>query len=257
MRTTELFRTCANEYVAAAALACIGGRLERRVAAAAHRADLSVGAVCGAAGGGLRSHGESPSPRASRNGHAPTRHAAARRPAPCRRDGAGGSLGWRARRRRWLRPDPGLARSARRFVAFHLERPAPRRVARALARAEKSFWLRFLGRQGRRIFFAGASGNETTGGKPFVPIQARLRKGLAATGGVSDGAYLGSIGVDAARFSPFATLTSDAGRAGGRSIRLGPTGSQRFRPINRRWRCFSPGRGENRRSRKRACLSRR
>ncbi len=44
MRTAELFRTCANEYVAAAALACIGGRLERRVAAAAHRADLSVGA---------------------------------------------------------------------------------------------------------------------------------------------------------------------------------------------------------------------
>jgi hypothetical protein len=32
MRTTELFRTCANEYVAAAALACIGGPLERRVA---------------------------------------------------------------------------------------------------------------------------------------------------------------------------------------------------------------------------------
>lgn len=44
MRTTELFRTCANEYVAAAALACIGGRLERRVAMAARRADLSVGA---------------------------------------------------------------------------------------------------------------------------------------------------------------------------------------------------------------------
>lgn len=44
MRTTELFRTCANEYVAAAALACIGGRLERRVAAAARRADLSIGA---------------------------------------------------------------------------------------------------------------------------------------------------------------------------------------------------------------------
>jgi hypothetical protein len=44
MRTAELFRTCANEYVAAAALACIGGRLERRVAAAARRADLSVGA---------------------------------------------------------------------------------------------------------------------------------------------------------------------------------------------------------------------
>lgn len=44
MQTTELFRTCANEYVAAAALACIGGRLERRVAAAARRADLSIGA---------------------------------------------------------------------------------------------------------------------------------------------------------------------------------------------------------------------
>jgi len=44
MRTTELFRSCANEYVAAAALACIGGRLERRVAAAARRAGLSMGA---------------------------------------------------------------------------------------------------------------------------------------------------------------------------------------------------------------------
>ncbi|MGP0103776.1 hypothetical protein [Rhodoblastus sp.] len=44
MRTNELFRTCANEYVAAAALACIGGRLERRVALAARRADLSIGA---------------------------------------------------------------------------------------------------------------------------------------------------------------------------------------------------------------------
>jgi hypothetical protein len=44
MRTNELFRTCANEYVAAAALASIGGRLERRVAAAARRADLSIGA---------------------------------------------------------------------------------------------------------------------------------------------------------------------------------------------------------------------
>ena len=44
MRTTELFRTCANEYVAAAALACIGGRLEHRVAAAARRADMSIGA---------------------------------------------------------------------------------------------------------------------------------------------------------------------------------------------------------------------
>ena len=44
MRTTELFRSCANEYVAAAALACIGGRLERRVAVGARRAGLSVGA---------------------------------------------------------------------------------------------------------------------------------------------------------------------------------------------------------------------
>ncbi len=44
MRTTELFRSCANEYVAAAALACIGGRLERRVALAARRADVSIGA---------------------------------------------------------------------------------------------------------------------------------------------------------------------------------------------------------------------
>ncbi len=44
MRTTELFRTFANEYVAAAALACIGGRLERRVAAEARRANVSVGA---------------------------------------------------------------------------------------------------------------------------------------------------------------------------------------------------------------------
>lgn len=44
MRTTELFRSCANEYVAAAALASIGGRLERRVALAARRADLSIGA---------------------------------------------------------------------------------------------------------------------------------------------------------------------------------------------------------------------
>ena len=44
MRTTELFRSCANEHVAAAAMACIGGALERRVAAAARRAGLSVGA---------------------------------------------------------------------------------------------------------------------------------------------------------------------------------------------------------------------
>jgi hypothetical protein len=44
MRTTELFRSCANEHVAAAAMACIGGALERRVAAAARRAGLSPGA---------------------------------------------------------------------------------------------------------------------------------------------------------------------------------------------------------------------
>lgn len=44
MRTTELFRTCANEHVAAAALACIGGKLERRVTAAARRAGLPAGA---------------------------------------------------------------------------------------------------------------------------------------------------------------------------------------------------------------------
>jgi hypothetical protein len=44
MRTTELFRSCANEHVAAAAMACIGGALERRVAVAARRAGLPVGA---------------------------------------------------------------------------------------------------------------------------------------------------------------------------------------------------------------------
>jgi hypothetical protein len=44
MRTTELFRSCSNEYVAAAALACIGGALERRVEAAARSAGLSRGA---------------------------------------------------------------------------------------------------------------------------------------------------------------------------------------------------------------------
>jgi hypothetical protein len=44
MRSTELFRTCANEHVAAAALACIGGTLERRVAAAARRAGVTTGA---------------------------------------------------------------------------------------------------------------------------------------------------------------------------------------------------------------------
>jgi hypothetical protein len=44
MRSNELFRSCANEHVAAAALACIGGALHRRVMAAARRAGLSSGA---------------------------------------------------------------------------------------------------------------------------------------------------------------------------------------------------------------------
>ncbi len=44
MRSNELFRSCANEHVAAAALACIGGSLEKRVAIAAQRAGLSSGA---------------------------------------------------------------------------------------------------------------------------------------------------------------------------------------------------------------------
>jgi hypothetical protein len=44
MRTTELFRTCANEHVAGAALACIGGKLQRRVAAAARGAGVTSGA---------------------------------------------------------------------------------------------------------------------------------------------------------------------------------------------------------------------
>jgi hypothetical protein len=44
MRTMELFRTCANEHVAAAALACIGGKLEKRVATAASRLNVSSGA---------------------------------------------------------------------------------------------------------------------------------------------------------------------------------------------------------------------
>ena len=44
MRSKELFRSCANEHVAAAALACIGGTLHRRVMAAARRAGLSNGA---------------------------------------------------------------------------------------------------------------------------------------------------------------------------------------------------------------------
>jgi hypothetical protein len=45
MRSTELFRSCANEHVAAAALACIGGTLQKRVIAAARRAGLSTGAL--------------------------------------------------------------------------------------------------------------------------------------------------------------------------------------------------------------------
>jgi hypothetical protein len=45
MRTSELFRTCANEHVAAAALACIGGKLQRRVAAAARNAGVPAGAL--------------------------------------------------------------------------------------------------------------------------------------------------------------------------------------------------------------------
>ncbi len=45
MRTTELFRSCSNEHVAAAALACIGGSLEQRVETAARRAGLSRGAL--------------------------------------------------------------------------------------------------------------------------------------------------------------------------------------------------------------------
>ncbi len=44
MRSNELFRSCANEHVAAAALACIGGSLEKRVDIAARRAGLSSGA---------------------------------------------------------------------------------------------------------------------------------------------------------------------------------------------------------------------
>jgi hypothetical protein len=44
MRTTELFRSCANEHVAAAAMACIGGKLHKRVADAARHAGLSSGA---------------------------------------------------------------------------------------------------------------------------------------------------------------------------------------------------------------------
>jgi hypothetical protein len=44
MRPIELFRSCANEHVAAAALACIGGTLEKRVSFAARCAGLSRGA---------------------------------------------------------------------------------------------------------------------------------------------------------------------------------------------------------------------
>ncbi len=44
MRSTELFRSCSNEYVAAAAIACIGGALEKRVVAAARSAGVSHGA---------------------------------------------------------------------------------------------------------------------------------------------------------------------------------------------------------------------
>jgi hypothetical protein len=43
MRTSELFRTCSNEHVASAALACIGGALQRRVESAARRAGISRG----------------------------------------------------------------------------------------------------------------------------------------------------------------------------------------------------------------------
>jgi hypothetical protein len=44
MRTTELFRSCANEHVAAAAMACIGGKLHKRVEVAARCAGVSNGA---------------------------------------------------------------------------------------------------------------------------------------------------------------------------------------------------------------------
>jgi hypothetical protein len=36
----------------------------------------------------------------------------------------------------------------------------------------------FSGGKAARIFLAGASGSETTGGKAFVPLQARLREKL-------------------------------------------------------------------------------
>jgi hypothetical protein len=44
MRTNELFHCYANEHVAAAAIACIGGTFERRVASAARKAGLTSGA---------------------------------------------------------------------------------------------------------------------------------------------------------------------------------------------------------------------
>lgn len=45
MRSTELFRSCANEHVAAAAMACIGGQLHRKVSTVAHDAGLTKGAL--------------------------------------------------------------------------------------------------------------------------------------------------------------------------------------------------------------------
>jgi hypothetical protein len=45
MRTAELFRSCANEHVAAAAMACVGGALHRRVSEAARGAGLTSGAL--------------------------------------------------------------------------------------------------------------------------------------------------------------------------------------------------------------------
>lgn len=48
MRTTELFRTCSNEHVAAAALASVGGRLQRRVTTRAGRDGVAVGRLVAA-----------------------------------------------------------------------------------------------------------------------------------------------------------------------------------------------------------------
>ncbi len=45
MQTGELFRSCSNEYVAAAALRCIGGGLLRRIDSAAQLAGLTRGAL--------------------------------------------------------------------------------------------------------------------------------------------------------------------------------------------------------------------